>query len=179
MKLKRFSVHEFAVRIFRRMLKLFPEDAEDYIDYLISIDRLDKACQMLADVVNNENFVSKKNCSNHALWHDLCVLASENPDKVHSFNVENIIRGGLKRFINQLGQLWCSFADYYTRSGLFDRARDIYKEAIDFVTTARNFTIIFDAYAQFEESVISSKVVEMNHESIVSSELIMMTSKWN
>ena len=167
---KRFPVHETAVRIFRRMLKLLPEDAEDYIDYLISIDRLDEACQMLADVVNNENFVSKKNRSNHALWHDLCVLISKNPDKVHSFNVENIIRGGLKRFTDQLGQLWCSLADYYTRSGLFDRARDIYEEAIDSVTTARDFTLIFDAYAQFEESVISSKMEEMNNEDFVGSD---------
>ena len=46
---------------------------------------------------------------------------SKNPEKIHSLNVEDIIRGGLKRFTDQLGQLWCSLADYYTRSGLFDR----------------------------------------------------------
>ena len=59
--------------------------------------------------------------SNHALWHELCDLISKNPNKVHSLKVEAIIRGGLKRFTDQLGQLWCSLADYYTRSGLFDR----------------------------------------------------------
>ena len=40
-------------------LQLLPEDSEDYIDYLISIDRLDEACQKLADLVNDESFISK------------------------------------------------------------------------------------------------------------------------
>ena len=41
------------------------------------------------------------------------------------------------------------------------QARDIYEEAIDTVTTVRDFTQIFDAYSQFEESVISSKMEKM------------------
>uniref|UniRef100_F6SBF1 Suppressor of forked domain-containing protein n=1 Tax=Ciona intestinalis TaxID=7719 RepID=F6SBF1_CIOIN len=160
---KKYPVHETAVRVYRRMLKLQPEDAEDYIEYLISIDRLDEACVKLAEIVNDEHFLSKRGKSNHALWHELCTLISRNPDKVHSLNVEAIIRGGLKRFTDQLGQLWCSLADYYTRSGLFERARDIYEEAIETVTTVRDFTQIFDAYAQFEETVISSKMEQMTN----------------
>ena len=31
-------------------------------------------------------------------------------------------------------------ADFYIRSGLFERARDIYEEAIQTVTTVRDFT---------------------------------------
>jgi pre-mRNA-splicing factor SYF1 len=44
------------------------------------------------------------------------------------------------RYTDQLGQLWNSLADYYIRSGLFERARDIYEEAIQTVTTVRDFT---------------------------------------
>ena len=55
------------------------------------------------------------------------------------------------RYTDQLGHLWNSLADYYIRSGLFERARDIYEEAIQTVTTVRDFTQVFDAYAQFEE----------------------------
>ncbi|CAK8697921.1 unnamed protein product [Clavelina lepadiformis] len=162
---KKYPIHETAIRVYRRMLKLLPEEAEDFIDYLISIDRLDEACQNLANIVNDDKFMSKKKLSNHALWHQLCSLTSKNPDKVHSLDVEAIIRGGLKRFTDQLGQLWCSLADYYTRSGLFERARDIYEEAIETVTTVRDFTHIFDAYAQFEESVITTKMEQMSDES--------------
>jgi uncharacterized membrane protein YjdF len=38
-----------------------------------------------------------------------------------SLNVDAIIRGGLRRYTDQLGHLWNSLADYYVRSGLFER----------------------------------------------------------
>jgi pre-mRNA-splicing factor SYF1 len=61
---------------------LYPEDAEDYIEYLISIGRLDEAAVKLAYIVNKEDFVSKYGKSNHQLWNELCELISKNPDKV-------------------------------------------------------------------------------------------------
>jgi len=47
------------------------------------------------------------------------------------------------RYTDQLGQLWNSLADFYIRSGLFERARDIYEEAIQTVTTVRDFSQVF------------------------------------
>ncbi len=38
------------------------------------------------------------------------------------------------------------------------QARDIYEEAIQTVVTVRDFTQVFDAYAQFEETMISAKM---------------------
>lgn len=55
------------------------------------------------------------------MWHELCDLISQNPDKVKSLKVGAIIRGGLTRFTDQLGKLWCSLADYYIRSGHFEK----------------------------------------------------------
>ncbi|XP_038206702.1 pre-mRNA-splicing factor syf1 homolog [Zerene cesonia] len=159
--LKKHDIPETAVRVFRRYLKLCPEDTEEYIDYLISIDKLDEAAVKLAQIVNNENFQSKHGKSNHQLWNELCELISKNPDKIHSLNVDAIIRGGLRRYTDQLGHLWNSLADYYVRSGLFERARDIYEEAIQTVTTVRDFTQVFDAYAQFEELSLSKKMEEV------------------
>lgn len=131
--------------------QLSPESAEEYIEYLKSSDRLDEAAQRLATVVNDERFVSKAGKSNYQvglggdggqvggltrsgtkaeipswtlqLWHELCDLISQNPDKVQSLNVDAIIRGGLTRFTDQLGKLWCSLADYYIRSGHFEKVR--------------------------------------------------------
>lgn len=112
---------ETALRVYRRYLKLSPENAEEYIDYLRSVGRLDEAAVRLAAIVNDENFVSKEGKSNYQLWHELCDLISQNPDKVTSLNVGAIIRGGLTRFTDQLGKLWCSLADYYIRSGHFEK----------------------------------------------------------
>ncbi|XP_018799467.1 PREDICTED: pre-mRNA-splicing factor SYF1 [Bactrocera latifrons] len=155
---RRFDIPETALRIYRRYLKLFPEDAEEYIEYLIDVERLDEAAQQLASVVDNEHFVSKHGKSNHQLWNELCDLISKNPHKVHSLNVDAIIRSGLRRYTDQLGHLWNSLADYYVRSGLFDRARDIYEEAIQTVTTVRDFTQVFDEYAQFEEVSLNKRM---------------------
>lgn len=57
-----------------------------------------------------------------------------------------------------MGSLWNSLAEFYIRSGLFERARDIYEEAISTVTTVRDFTQVFDAYAQFQELILSTEM---------------------
>ena len=72
--------------------------------------------------------------------------------------MDPIIRGGVQRFTDMVGQLWCSLADYYTRAGHFEKARDVYEEAIQTVTTVRDFGQVFDAHAQFEEGMVNSKM---------------------
>ena len=67
----------------------------------------------------------------------------------------------MRRYTDQVGHLWCSLADYYIRAGLFERARDIYEESIQTVTTVRDFTQVFDAYAQFEELALSKRMEQM------------------
>ena len=41
---------------------------------------------------------------------------------------------------------------------LTPQARDVYEEAIRTVMTVRDFTQVFDSYAQFEESMIAAKM---------------------
>lgn len=155
-----YNIPQTAIRVYHRYLKLYPENAEEFIEYLISVGWLDDAAVELEKIVNKEDFVSKEGKSKYQLWNELCNLISKNPDKVRSLKVDAIIRGGLRRYTDQLGQLWNSLADYYTRSGLFERARDVYEEAIQTVMTVRDFTQVFDAYAQFEERLISAKMQE-------------------
>jgi len=154
-------IPETAVRVFRRYLQMYPENSEEYVDYLVTIDRLDEASQVLAKCVNNAEFTSRQGKSNHQLWNELCDMISKNPTKIQTLNVDAIIRGGLRKYTDQVGHLWNSLADYYIRSGLFERARDIYEESIQTVTTVRDFTQVFDAYAQFEELALSKKMEEV------------------
>lgn len=156
-----YPLPETAVRVYRRYLKLRKEDTEDYIDYLISIGWLNDAAIRLATIINDEQFVSKKGKSKHQLWNELCDLIAKHPDKVTSLKIEPIIRQGLKLYTDQIGVLWNSMADYYIRGGHFERARDIYEEAIQTVITVRDFTQVFDAYAQFEKNLVSAKMETM------------------
>ena len=62
--------------------------------------------------------------------------------------VDAILRSGIRQFTDMVGQLWNALADYYIRRLNFDKARDVYEEAIQTVLTVRDFTEVFDAYAQ-------------------------------
>ncbi|XP_015791103.1 pre-mRNA-splicing factor SYF1 [Tetranychus urticae] len=155
---KSYHIPETAIRVYKRYLKLAPEDGEEFIDYLRGIGRLDDAALKLYDIVNDDNFISKEGKSKHQLWNDLCELISKNPDKVQSLNVENIIREGIKQYRDEQGKLWNAYAQYFTRSGLFERARDIYEEAISSVMTIKDFSLVFDAYSQSEENLIKAQM---------------------
>ncbi|KAF5205646.1 Tetratricopeptide repeat (TPR)-like superfamily protein [Thalictrum thalictroides] len=51
--------------------------------------------------------------------------------------------------------------DYYSRRGLLDKARDIFEElALSTVSTARDFSLLFDTYSHFEESALAAKMEE-------------------
>ena len=52
-----------------------------------------------------------------------------------------------------LGPLWT-----FPHTTGTPQARDVYEEAIRTVMTVRDFTQVFDSYAQFEESMIAAKM---------------------
>ncbi|KAI8608801.1 hypothetical protein BC830DRAFT_915174 [Chytriomyces sp. MP71] len=80
---------------------------------------------------------------------------------VDVLNVERMLRAGIAKFTDQVGRLWNSLARWHVARGKFETARDVYEEAIVKVSTVRDFTIVFDAYAEFEESVISARMEEI------------------
>ncbi|KJH51924.1 HAT repeat protein [Dictyocaulus viviparus] len=140
------------------MHKLYPRAREDFVEYLIKIDQLDEAARQLVTLVNEDMPVSDRGKTAHQLWAELCELISKNPKKVHSLDVNVIMRQGIQKYSDQVGVLWCSFAEYYIRAGQFERARDIFEEAMVSVKTVRDFTQIFDAFAAFEERNTATKM---------------------
>ncbi|CAF0745903.1 unnamed protein product [Adineta steineri] len=150
------EIPDTAMRVYKRYLKLQPECAEQYIDYLKEIGNLDECAKYYVGILNNDHFTSRQGKSTHQLWNELCELVSKNPTKIKSVPVEPIIRQGILKYKDQVGQLWTSLADFYIRSGCFEKARDIFEEAIESVLTVRDFTQVFDAYAQSEEGLISA-----------------------
>lgn len=88
--------------------------------------------------------------------------ASYAPSTVDPLNpelldVEGIVRNeGLATYKDQAGRLWTGLATYWIKRGEFDLARETFEEGIKTVVTLRDFTQIFDAYAEFSESYISS-----------------------
>uniref|UniRef100_A0A914D5Y1 BUB1 N-terminal domain-containing protein n=1 Tax=Acrobeloides nanus TaxID=290746 RepID=A0A914D5Y1_9BILA len=152
------NIPETAIRVYRRYLKINPDAREDFIEYLKQIDRLDEAAQELAIIVNEDKLTSAQGKTTHQLWTELCELISKNPNKIFSLPADPIIRQGIHRYSDQVGLLWLALAEYYIRTPNFDRACDIYEEAIISVKTVRDFTQIFDAYSKFMERLTSLKM---------------------
>lgn len=103
-------------------------------------------------------FKSARGKSHYQLWQQLCELAVEHCEDIKSIQVEPIIRSGIKRFTDQVGLLYCRLAMYWIKMGQIEKARDIFEEGITTVMTVRDFTAIFDAYAEFEEEMITTKM---------------------
>ncbi|CAH8348778.1 unnamed protein product [Eruca vesicaria subsp. sativa] len=59
-------------------------------------------------------------------------------------DVDGIIRGGIGKFIDEVGVFWTSLADYYIRKNMVEKARDVYEEGMMKVVTMKDFNVIYD-----------------------------------
>ncbi|XP_059311494.1 uncharacterized protein LOC132063080 [Lycium ferocissimum] len=153
---------ETSLRVYRRYLKYDPNHIEDLLEFLLNSELWQEAAERLAGVLNDDRFYSIKGKTKHRLWLELCDLLTQHATEISGLNVDAIIRGGIKKFTDEVGRLWTSLADYYIRRKLVEKARDIFEEGVTTVVTVRDFSVIFDAYSQFEESMLALKMEEMS-----------------
>uniref|UniRef100_A0A5B7AHX3 Pre-mRNA-splicing factor SYF1 n=1 Tax=Davidia involucrata TaxID=16924 RepID=A0A5B7AHX3_DAVIN len=153
---------ETSLRVYRRYLKYDPSHIEDFIEFLVNSSLWQEAAERLAGVLNDDRFYSIKGKTKHRLWLELCDLLTQHAKDVLGLNVDAIIRGGIRKFTDEVGRLWTSLADYYIRRNLVEKARDIFEEGMTTVVTVRDFSVIFDAYSQFEESMLALKMEEIS-----------------
>ena len=149
---------ETASRIYERYLKIEPAHAEEYIAYLNAKGRWREVAERMIMLVNNDSFRSLEGKSKHDLWMDLCEVITSHPEEMKGLRVEEIVRGAIKKYKDEVGRLWTTLADFYIRRGLFEKARDIYIEGLSCIITVRDFSLIYDALTQFEEALISAKM---------------------
>ncbi|PHH74160.1 hypothetical protein CDD83_4615 [Cordyceps sp. RAO-2017] len=161
LKFANAAAGQTAVRIWKRYMQVHPEEVEDYIELLLENGAYTEAALQYIDLLNNTRFSSKRGKGHYELWGEMVDVLVENAQDVDTayetgLDVERIIRSGLQRFADQSGKFWTGLATYWIRKGNFERARDIFEEGVTTVMTIRDFTLIFDSYIEFEESVIST-----------------------
>jgi len=176
---------ETAVRVYRRYLQLEPAAVEDFVALLTrpAAGRWAEAARRLAAALDDDAFRSLQGRTRHALWLELCDLVTRHPREVEQgdggggtgggggagggggggsggggLDVEAVLRGGIRRHPEESGRLWAALADYFTRRGLFERARDVYEEGLSGVSTVRDFGLVYDALTHFEESLLTAKM---------------------
>lgn len=79
---KEFGVIPTALKVYRRYLTFDPAYREEFAQYLISIGKYDEGVKQLADMVNDDAFVSVNGTAKHALWLQLCDVISKHPDDI-------------------------------------------------------------------------------------------------
>jgi pre-mRNA-splicing factor SYF1 len=158
---KKFNIPETTIPIYRRYLQYNPSYREELVSYLENISQYEEAARQLSICINDDNFIPISGSTKHQLWMRLCDMCAQHPvETSRSLKVEAVIRSGIQRFSDEVGRLWTRLADYYIRLGQFERARDIYEEAMQAVTTVRDFTLIFDSYLKCEENILMATMRE-------------------
>ena len=93
------------------------------------------------------------------------------PSNARLLDVEGIVeRDGLKVYKDQGGRLWTGLATYWIKRGEFERASATFERGLADVVTIRDFTQIFDAYAEFSETMISTLIDAIADENNVDDE---------
>ncbi len=68
---------------------------------------------------------------------------------------------GLAKYPDQAGRLWTGLATYHLKRSEFARARATFEQGMRAVVTVRDFTQIFDAYAETSEGVLAFLMEEL------------------
>ncbi|KAL3439252.1 Pre-mRNA-splicing factor syf1 [Aspergillus tetrazonus] len=150
-----------AVKIWARYMQIHPENAEEYINLLVEMGHYTDAIKRYMEILDNPRFQSREGKSNFQLWTEMVDLLVSKAKKIETgpqsgIDVDAILRSGIDRFADQRGKLWAGLATYWITKGNFEKARDVFEEGITTVMTVRDFTLIFDSYVEFEESIIGS-----------------------
>ena len=150
-----------ALKIWRRYMQVHPEDGEAFVDLLVDQGLHTEAIGKYLDILNDRKFRSKYGKGHFQIWSEMADLLVAHAREIDfrlpsGTDVDAVFRSGLRTYADQRGRLWTSLATYWVTIGDFERARDVFEEAITTVMTIRDFTVVFDAYAEFEESIISA-----------------------
>lgn len=146
--------------ILQRYLKLNPDFVEEYVEYLKDISDWRGVMKYLVDIINDERFVSRQGKSQYDFCMEVCRIISSHPTDCVDFDGSIVIRHCIKKYSDEVGNLWNCFAEYYILQGLFEKGRDVFEEALEKVASAKDFGVVYSAYLKFEEELLTLAMEE-------------------
>ncbi|ODQ63751.1 hypothetical protein NADFUDRAFT_53404 [Nadsonia fulvescens var. elongata DSM 6958] len=147
------------IHVWKRYVSIFPNHCERLIEIAVDNKEYQVAVEMyMSYILNEPTFTSQEGKGPFQLWVDFIELIVKNVKKISNLNipVEKLIRNGIQKFPDQKGKLWILLANYWINLGDFDNARAIFEEGITQAMTVKDFSQIFNTYAEFEESFIAN-----------------------
>ena len=156
--------HKTKIEIFKRYIKFNPDYKEKFINYLIGVKEFNLAIHLIIDILNDEKFYSKENKSQYYYWIMLCQIINNYPEVLNlskhnkDLTIDKVIRHGIKKYTDEVGNLWVTLANYYIKIGLIEKAREIFEEALEKILTVRDFSLIFNSYLNFEQEMMKQNL---------------------
>ncbi|CAJ1942940.1 unnamed protein product [Cylindrotheca closterium] len=152
---------ESKLAILRRYIQFNPNATKEVAEFFFeTLGNWGEAALLYVELLNQPSFspVERKD-----LWMDLAKICSRHPVSQVGLDFEAMTRAVLKTpkhyNLQELeGVVWNQLADSWIRQGEFQLARSVYEEAIECVSKVRDFTILLDAYLQFEEGLLEATV---------------------
>lgn len=73
------------MKIWRRFLRVEPQKAEEYVDYLVGVAEWDEASKWIVNLVNDEQWSSQKGRTKLELWLQLCDIVSKHSEDIKRY----------------------------------------------------------------------------------------------
>jgi len=146
---------ETKLSFLRRYIQFNPQATKEVADFLANdLGHWGEAALLYVNLLNVPDVVQQQ----QELWMALANICTRYPVEQLGIDWEALVRGVLatKKYKEMEGVIWNQLADGWIRRGEFQLARSVYEEAIHTVSKVRDFTILLDAYLQFEEGLLEA-----------------------
>ncbi len=143
--------------LWKRYWKIVSDKRKHWEEYYILLMRLkqyDTSAVLLLSLAEDPTIENEAE-GNNIFWDKLCELLMAYGEQVISVDASRLLRVAISTS-KSTGIYWTALAMLQIRQRKFDNARQVYEEAIESVTSVRDFSIVFDAYARFEETLLAA-----------------------
>jgi len=169
---------ETRIQLLERHVTIDPTFRSQLADFLMAHQKPAAAAACLYQLLlkdpsetnntNNTTANTATDAANTDHWQAFTALCSQHSVAVERAGVpwETILRASLTEDSQQQGQqlqglVWTQLADAWIRRGAFDTARTVYEEGLGQVHHVRDFSVVYDAYLQFEEGLLQAAVANL------------------
>ena len=175
---------ESRVRVLRSYCQFNPLYKSDFAEFLIRHEKWGEAAVQYQQLLNlttaatSNTTDASSSDTRDAYWQAFSELCTQHPEQVEESGVtwEPILRAVLRRERQKEdaatsatasssslleGILWTQLADSWIRRGSFDIARSVYEEGLHTVKTVRDFSVLYDAYLEFEEGLLEAATLAL------------------
>lgn len=147
-----------AAFFFARQAVVFPRDAvAPLCDALLAASRVDEAARALADRLKDPKWVPKDS-ARPDLALRIAHATSKRARAAGPDAVPALVKIAIAEAPLLAVELKACLAEFYTRRGDFQRAREVLEHTVSTATVVRDFSVAYDAYAELETALAQAAV---------------------